>query len=159
MTEPTELSAEARDRLEQELAQAREQRRQLARQLAGEDPDNPDLGDRGDAAVELEGQADLSRMDQRIDELERLLAGPGVLDTPPGLPDGTVVTLRFPEGDEATLRVVTIPEQAPADDEDDVVTASSPLGQALIGQSAGDTITYAGPDGELQAEVVALHTP
>ena len=86
MTEPTELSAEARDRLEQELAQAREQRRQLARQLAGEDPDNPDLGDRGDAAVELEGQADLSRMDQRIDELERLLAGPGVLDTAPGLP-------------------------------------------------------------------------
>jgi transcription elongation factor GreA len=159
MTEPTEPSGATRERLEEELAGAREQRRQLAAQLAGEDPDNPDLGDRGDASVQLEGQADLGRMDQRIDELERLLAGPDTLDTPPGLPDGTVVTLRFPDGDEATLRVVAIPEQAPADDQDDVVTASSPLGQALIGQSAGDTITYAGPDGDLQAEVVALRTP
>ena len=42
---------------------------------------------------------------------------------------------------------------------DDVVTAGSPLGQALIGQIAGDTITYAGPDGELQAQVVALRAP
>jgi transcription elongation GreA/GreB family factor len=39
------------------------------------------------------------------------------------------------------------------------VTAGSPLGEALVGRGAGDTITYAGPDGELQAEVVALHAP
>ena len=159
MVEPTDPSAATRDRLERELARAREQRHQLAEQLAGEDPDNPDLGDRGDAAVQLEGQADLARMDQRVEELERLLAEPGALETPPGLPDGTVVTLRFPDGDEATLRVVVIPEQAPAGSQDDVVTVSSPLGQALIGQHAGDTITYAGPDGELEAEVVALKAP
>jgi transcription elongation GreA/GreB family factor len=98
-------------------------------------------------------------MDQRIEELERLLADPDALDTPPGLPHGTLVTLRFPGGDEATLRVVAIPEQAPADDQDDVVTADSPLGKALVGQQAGDTITYAGPDGQLEAEVVALERP
>ncbi len=159
MTEPTELSAAARDRLEAELARAREQRHRLAAQLAGEDPEDRDLGDRGDAAVQLEGQADLARMDRRIEELERLLAGPGALDTPPGLADGTVVTLRFPDGDETTFRVVTIPELAPGDDQDEVLTASSPLGQALIGRRAGDTITYPGPDGDLRAEVVALHAP
>ena len=48
MSEPTELNTATRDRLEQELAQAREQRRTLAAQLGGEDPDNPDTGDRGD---------------------------------------------------------------------------------------------------------------
>jgi transcription elongation factor GreA len=159
MAKPTEPSAATRECLEQELARAREQRQRLANQLAGEDPGDRDLGDRGDAAVELEGLADLARMDRRIEELERLLAGPGALDIPPGLADGTVVTLRFADGDEATLRVVTIPEQATADDQDDVVTASSPLGQALIGQRPGDTITYQGPDGELQAEVVALRAP
>ena len=42
-----------------------------------------------------------------------------------------MVTLRFPDGDEATLRVVAIPEQAAADDQDDVVTASSPLRPGL----------------------------
>ena len=69
------------------------------------------------------------------------------------------MTLRFAGGDEATFRIVAIPEQAPAGDQDDVVTAGSPLGEALVGRAAGDTITYAGPDGELQAEVVALHAP
>ena len=96
-------------------------------------------------------------MDRRIDELERLLADPAALDTPAGLADGTVVTLRFSDGDEATYRIVTIPEQASADA--DVVTASSPLGQALAGHQAGDTITYEGPDGDLSAEGVALKTP
>jgi transcription elongation factor GreA len=149
----------AHDRLEQELAQAREQRRTLAAQLGGEDPDNPDTGDRGDDANQLEGLDDLARMDRRIEELERLLADPAAWETPAGLVDGTTVTLRFPDGDEATYRIVVVPEQAPAADRDDVLTASSPLGQALAGRSAGDTITYEGPDGELQAEVVALQAP
>jgi transcription elongation GreA/GreB family factor len=159
MTEPTELNAATRDRLEQELDRAREQRRRLAAQLGGEDPDNPDPGDRGDDANQLEGLDDLARMDRRIDEIERLLADPAALETPAGLADGTTVTLRFSGGDEATFRIVAIPEQAPAGDQDDVVTAGSPLGEALVGRGAGDTITYAGPDGELQAEVVALHAP
>jgi transcription elongation factor GreA len=153
MSDPSEAT---HDRLEQELARVREQRRRLAVQLGGEDPDDPDLGDRGDEAFQLEGLDDLSRMDRRIAEIERLIAGPGALNTPPGLADGTVVTLRFPDGDEATFRIVAIPEQAPAEGQDDVVTTSSPLGQALVGRSAGDTITYRGPDGDLQAEVVAV---
>lgn len=155
----TELSASTRDRLRDELARVREQRQRLAAQLGGEDPDDPDLGDRGDEAVQLEGLDDLARIDQRIGEIERLIADPAAANTPGGPADGTVVRLRFPDGDEATLRIVAIPEQAPADGQDDVVTAASPLGQALVGRRAGDTITYAGPDGELRAEVVALHAP
>ena len=153
MSDPSDAT---HDRLEQELARVREQRRRLAVQLGGEDPDDPDLGDRGDEAFRLEGLDDLSRMDRRIAEIERLIAGPGALNTPPGLAEGTVVTLRFPDGDEATFRIVAIPEQAPAEGQDDVVTTSSPLGQALVGRSAGDTIIYRGPDGDLQAEVVAV---
>jgi len=158
-SEATGLGAAARERLERELEQVREQRHRLSVQLGGEDPDDPDRGDTGDEAVQLEGLDDLARMDQRIDEIERLIAGPGALDTSPGLVDGTVVTLRFPGGDVATFRVVAIPEQAPADGQDDVVTAGSPLGQALVGRHAGDTITYEGPDGDLQAEVVDIHAP
>jgi transcription elongation factor GreA len=153
MSDPSDAT---HDRLEQELARVREQRRRLAVQLGGEDPDDPDLGDRGDEAFQLEGLDDLSRMDRRIAEIERLIAGPGALNTPPGLAESTVVTLRFPDGDEATFRIVAIPEQAPAEGQDDVVTTSSPLGQALVGRRAGDTITYRGPEGDLQAEVVAV---
>jgi transcription elongation GreA/GreB family factor len=162
MTEPTgseetELNAATRGRLDEELTRLREQRHRQSAQLGGEDPGDTDRGDTGDEAVQLEGLDDLSRTDQRIEEIERLIAGNGASGTSTGLADGTVVTLRFPGGDEATYRIVTIPEQAAADDQDDVVTADSPLGQALVGRSAGDSITYGGPDGDLQAEVVALH--
>ena len=44
MTEPA--GSEQTERLEQELAQAREQRDRLAVELGGEDPEDPDLGDR-----------------------------------------------------------------------------------------------------------------
>ena len=147
--------SERTERLEQELAQVREQRDRLAAQLGGEDPEDADRGDRGDEAVELEELDDLARMDRRIDEIERLLAGPDVSGTAPGLADGTVVTLRFPDGDVATYRIVAIPEE----NGDDVVTAGSPLGQALVGRAVGDAISYHGPDGELHAEVVALSAP
>ena len=155
MTEP---SGTTQDRLEAELDRVREQRDRLAAQLAGEDPAEPDVGDRGDAALQLEGQDDLARLDRRISEIERLIAGAGP-ELPPGLADGTEVTLRFPDGDVSTFRVVAIPEGAPADGQDEVLTASSPLGQALVDRRAGETITYEGPDGELQAEVLALSPP
>ena len=153
MAEPT--GSERNERLEQELAQVREQRDRLAVQLGGEDPEDPDLGDRGDEAVELEELDDLARMDRRIAEIERLLAGQDMAGTAPGLADGTMVTLRFPDGDVATYRIVAIPEE----NGDDVVTAGSPLGQALVGPGVGDTISYRGPDGDLHAEIVALRTP
>ena len=155
-SEDTEPGAPTRERLEQDLARVREQRHRLAVQLGGEDPDDADLGDRGDQAFQLEGFDDLSRVDRRIAEIERLLAGPGGPCTPPGLAEGTVVTLRYSDGDEATFRVVAITEDAPADGQDDGVTVSSPLGRALVGRRAGDTIKYRGPEGDLQAEVVAL---
>jgi transcription elongation GreA/GreB family factor len=151
-----EPSGAARDRLEQELARVRAQRQRLAAQLGGEDPDDPDVGDRGDQANQLEGRAELARLDRRISEIERLVAGADVPDAPAGLADGTLVTLRFPGGDVATFRVVAITEEAPADAQDDVVTVGSPLGRALVGRRAGDTVRYRGPDGDLQVEVVAV---
>jgi transcription elongation GreA/GreB family factor len=39
------------------------------------------------------------------------------------------------------------------------VTVDSPLGRALVGRRAGDPVTYAGPEGDLQAEVVAVDAP
>jgi transcription elongation GreA/GreB family factor len=155
----SERSDATRARLEEELDRVRGQRQRLAAELGGEDPDARDPGDQGDEAVQLDGLDELARVDGRIAEIERLIAGSGGPDGPPGLADGTVVTLRFPEGDVATLRVVAITEEAPADAQDDVVTVSSPLGQALVGRRPGDTVTYRGPDGDLLAEVVEVHAP
>jgi transcription elongation factor GreA len=40
-----------------------------------------------------------------------------------------------------------------------MLTTDSPLGRALAGRHVGDTITYSAPDGEAQAEVVAMQPP
>jgi hypothetical protein len=55
------------------------------------------------------------------------------------------------------MRVVLISEEAP--DSMETWTRDSPLGQALVGARPGDTITYAGPDGEIVAEVLAIQPP
>jgi transcription elongation factor GreA len=155
----SDVSASTRDRLEEELAQLRDRRRSRAAQLGGEDPDDQSSGDSGDQAVQLEGLDDLARIDRRISEIEHLIADPDLLATPGGLSDGTVVTLRFPDGDEATYRVVAIAEEAPADGQNEVVTADSPLGRALAGRRAGDTVTYRAPDGDIQVDIVAMTEP
>lgn len=161
MSEPSssESRETTRGRLEQELARLRVQRRRLAAALGGEDPEDPDVGDRGDQANQLEGLDELARMDRRIGEIEHLIADRAAPDAGQGLLAGTVVTLRFPDGVVSTFRIVTITEEARAEDQNDVLTTGSPLGRALIGHQAGDTITYSGPEGDVQVEVVAMHTP
>jgi transcription elongation factor GreA len=146
-------SADTRQRLEQELAELRARRREF--DDAAVDIDG--VEDYGDQAQRLERADDLSRVSERIDEITELLSGRG--DSSPGdaLPDGTEVTVRFSNGTTETMTVVAIPEEMP--DPAETLTLDSPLGQALTGTRAGDTITYPGPYGEIVAEVVAIRPP
>jgi transcription elongation GreA/GreB family factor len=157
----SQWTAATRARLERELARVRDQRRDLATSLAGEDPKDPTGGDSGDQVDLLEHAEDLASMDRRITEIGHLLVGsrPGAAPDPHGPEDGTVVTLRFADGTVATFRVVAITEEVPEDRQDEVLTVHSPLGQALAGRHVGDTITYSAPDGEAHAEVLAMQPP
>jgi hypothetical protein len=106
----------------------------LATSLAGEDPEDPTGGDSGDQADLLERADDLARMDRRITEIGHLLVGsrPGAApENSQGPEDGTVVTLRFADGTVSTFQVVAITEQVPEDQQDEMLTADSPLGRAL----------------------------
>jgi transcription elongation GreA/GreB family factor len=153
---PSGSDVATRGRLERELAELRGQRRAVAARLGGEDPEDRAVGDRGDQAVALEGLDELARLDRRITEIDHKIAG---LDGPhagSGLPEGTVVTLRFPDGDVSTYRIVALPEQLPEDEQDQVLTADSPLALALAGCRAGDTVSYQSPDGDSHAEVLAV---
>jgi transcription elongation factor GreA len=157
----SEWTAATRARLEQELDRVRDERRELATSLAGEDPKDPTGGDSGDQADLLARADDLARMDRRITEIGHLLVGswPGAEEDLHGPEDGTVVTLRFADGTVSTFRVVAITEEVPEDRRDEVLTVDSPLGRALAGRCVGDTITYGVPDSEAQAEVVAMQPP
>lgn len=152
-----ELTEQTRQQLREELDVLREQRAELG-PLSDDVP-----GDRADAAEQLCRADDAAHIDARITEINRLLAagpaGPGVgtdPDAPAGLPDGSSVTLRFPDGVTVTLRAAAIPEAVPESERIHSLSLDSPLGRALAGASAGDTVRYETPAGERRAEVVKI---
>jgi hypothetical protein len=81
---------------------------------------------------------DVAFVDKQIAKLEGLLPGSGSANTPTGLlPDGAQVTLRLADGGVTTMRVISdvaeIPESPEAGQEDETLSADSPLGLALVG--------------------------
>ncbi|GAB3481090.1 GreA/GreB family elongation factor [Amycolatopsis cihanbeyliensis] len=151
MTSTGGLSPTARARLEEELAQLREQRNAAAPRLSEES-----VGDSADQADMLERAEAAAWMDRRINEIVDMLSGASREEH--AIPPGTTVTLRFDDGDEDTLRIVAIAEDVD-DDSASVLTLDSPLGRAIVDHQAGDTITYRTPQGEATAEIVELKPP
>jgi transcription elongation factor GreA len=149
-TRLSRLSAQARQRLEQELVELRVRHRELDEAIS----DTDGVEDRGDQAQRLELAADLARISARIREITEVLAGRVKPSSADVLPEGTQVTIRFSDGSTDTMRVVTIPE-----DTAETLTRDSPLGRALVGAQPGDTITYSGPDGKVVADVVTIQPP
>ncbi|MFC8509880.1 GreA/GreB family elongation factor [Streptomyces sp. NPDC057411] len=147
---PEPISTEALHGLREELAELRAERGRVAATLRNEDP----VGDRADEADELQRASDVARLDQRIEEIEGRLREASVAGPPPSdvVGVGSTVTVRFEDGTEAT---VTVGELAEAPDPE-LVTADSPLGRALLGHRAGDTVTYRAPEGDTSATVVSL---
>jgi transcription elongation GreA/GreB family factor len=150
---PVRLSASARARLQEELKALRERRDGLVADSRALDT----TGDRGDNAQPLVEDDEIARIDDRIDELSRVLAAGAGQQA--GVPDGTTVTLRFGDGTEQTLQVVAITEEIPPGQEDTTITSDSPLGLALAGHQAGETISYATPAGAAQATILSLDLP
>ncbi|MFF9011772.1 GreA/GreB family elongation factor [Streptomyces sp. NPDC014870] len=147
---PEPISAEALRALQKDLDELRAERAKVAATLRSEDP----VGDRADEADELQRASDVARLDRRIEEIEGRIreasvAGPPSTDV---VGVGSTVTVRFADGAESTLQVGEVAEEL----DRTLVTADSPLGKALLGHRAGDTVTYRTPDGDTSATVVSL---
>lgn len=88
-------------------------------------------------------------MKARIDELEHILEHAEIDN------DQFVYTIVF-EGDTVEERYL-VGHQSEATPGVDVISASSPLGAALAGASAGDTVSYEAPNGNtLSVRVTAV---
>jgi transcription elongation GreA/GreB family factor len=68
---------------------------------------------------------------------------------------GSTVTVRFADG---TSRSVEIGQLA-HDLDQELVTSDSPLGHALLGRRAGDSVSYRTPAGPATAVVVSIAAP
>jgi len=154
--EPSGLTGEARERVAAELARLQERRDRLEAEVRN---DRGAVSDHADAADAIQRADELVGLDERLAELDRLLhAGPAPSNGDE-LPFGTVVRLKFSDGDVVTMQVISVIEEASADGETEALTASSPLGQALVGRKAGDTVSYTTPQGEQQVELLDVKYP
>jgi transcription elongation factor GreA len=147
----------ARENLAAELDRLKQRRDRLEVEVKN---DRGMVGDHGDAAEAIQRADELVVLGDRINELDRRLrSGPAPSDNSETLPGGTEVTLRFPDGEVVTMYVISIVEETPVGREAETLTARSPLGQALAGRKAGDTVTYTTPQGENQVELIAVKLP
>lgn len=145
------LTAEGKARLEEEL------RHLLSVRLPDIDRRLQEANEHGDVSDNAEYE-DLKeervRVDDRIRELEQVLARAEVITEPQegGVIDlGSRVTLRGPDGEEETWQIVS-PEEANA--LDGSISTDSPVGKALIGKRVGDTPTVSTPAGEIVFTIV-----
>ncbi|MEU2656764.1 GreA/GreB family elongation factor [Streptomyces sp. NPDC007325] len=147
---PEPLSETARAALNRELSALRTERENIASTLG--DADEP--GDQADQADELQRATEADRLDARIEEIEGRLREGAVAGPPSGgkVGVGSTVSVRFDDGTESTVH---IGELADADDPS-LVTAASPLGRALLGHVAGDSVAYATPLGRTTAVVLSV---
>ena len=154
--EPSGLTGEARERVAAELARLQERRDRLEAEVRN---DRGAVSDHADAADAIQRADELVGLDERLAELDRLLhAGPAPSNGDE-LPFGTVVRLKFSDGEVVTMQVISVIEEASIDSEAEALTASSPLGQALVGRKAGDKVSYTTPQGEQQVKVLDVKYP
>jgi transcription elongation factor GreA len=155
--DPTHLTRETHERLTEELEDLTTRGRveiaqhiEAARALG-------DLSENGDYHAAKDAQG---KMESRIRKLQAMLKNAVVVDEAGGaegiVSHGTVVALRY-EGDDVDdvqeFFVGSIEERR---GDLPVVSPSAPLGQALMGRSAGDTVEYEAPGGALRVTVVKV---
>ncbi len=153
--EQAHLSQEAYNRLQEELTErSTTGRRDISMWIErarehGDIKENADY----DAAKNEQGHNE-----SRIRQLEEILRNAVVGEDASGdvVAPGTIVEVLM-EGDDAptTYLVGSIEERH---DTFDVLSTSSPLGQALLGRAPGDTISYEGPRRTFAVEVVSVRT-
>ena len=152
--EPVQLSVAAHERLVEELAQRSGPMRfeiaekiERAREL-GDLKENADY----DAAKNEQGLNEA-----RVRQLEAMLRDAAIVKSASGdiVEVGTIVEIRISGDDDTQSYLIGSIEER--NDDYDVLSTSSPLGQVLIGRGVGDRATYETPrKTQLGVEVVSI---
>lgn len=153
MAEPTKLSQDAFNRLKDELELLKGEGRirianaiEAARALG-------DLKENGDYHAAKDEQG---KMETRIRQIEAMLENAEIVESVVSdvVQQGSVVGIQY-EGDDTTewYLLGSIEERR---EDADVMSPTSPLGQALMGHKVGDTVSYEAPSGELRVKIVEI---
>ncbi|AXR73999.1 MULTISPECIES: transcription elongation factor GreA [Auritidibacter] len=151
------LTQEAYDRLSKELEyRAGEGRQEIVDRIEAA-RDEGDLKENGGYHAAREEQ---SKNEGRIAELKQLLENAVVGDTPQddGVVEAGMVVEATVGGNEMTF-IFGNREIASEDEQLDVYSERSPLGEAIHGRQAGETLSYTAPNGKDIEVVLKKVTP
>jgi transcription elongation factor GreA len=141
--------------LQAELEELRGPGRAAVVQKVSDARDEGDLKENGGYHAARE---ELGKLDGRIAQLEDMLKRAQVGETPANdgvVEPGMVVTYRFVGDDEEERFLLGAREMKGDDDDLEVYSPQSPLGEAINGKKKGDTVEYVAPNGKtLKVEVV-----
>jgi len=151
----TQLSPETHARLTAELEDLTTRGRvEIARQIEAARALG-DLSENGDYHAAKDSQG---KMEARVRQLQAMLESAVIMDTSAPsdgvVAAGTTVGIRY-EGDDDVERylVGSIEERR---DDVAVISPGSPLGQALLGRRAGESVEYDAPNGRLRVDIVTV---
>ena len=113
-----------------------------------------DLSENGDYHAAKEEQG---KMEGRIAHLASILENAEIVDEVSGgdtVRAGSIVSIRYAGDDDPEKYLIGSIEERIEDVE--VISPTSPLGEALIGARIGETVTYEAPGGTLKVEIVSI---
>jgi transcription elongation factor GreA len=149
----SQLSQEAYDRLQEELAERSGPRRKEISAWIERAREHGDIRENADydAAKNEQGHNEA-----RVRQLEEILRTAQVVEGQSGdvVAPGTIVEVKVEGDDDTTSYLVgSIEERS---EEFEVLSTSSPLGQALLDHRPGETVSYEGPRRAFAVEIVSV---
>jgi transcription elongation factor GreA len=152
--QPEPITREGYERLRVELETlVKIKRREVAEDLRDARGDGGEPGENVAVAVALDDQATLER---RIDELEAALAFVQIADPPADGVAGIGQRVRIRLGAAREAIDYDLVGAIEADPAGRRISIESPIGQALVGRRAGETVEVETPGGLRAVEIVAV---
>ena len=152
--EPAQLSPTAHERLATELAH---RTGPLRREIADRIERARELGDLKENADYDAAKNEQGLSEARVRQLEQMLRNAVIVEGSAGdvVEAGVIVEIRIAGDDDTSSYLIGSIEER--NDDYDVLSTSSPMGQALVGLKAGATATYETPRKTmLEVEIVSI---
>jgi transcription elongation factor GreA len=147
------LTKAALDRVTEELADREGAKRQQIVEAIATARSHGDLSENAEyhAAREQQGLNE-----SEIRRLRKMLENAQIIETSDDdvVEPGKLVSLRYQGDDDVETYLLGLQEERGG--EHDILTPDSPLGRALVGRSAGETVVAQVPAGELKVEIVEV---
>lgn len=147
MRKDYQLTREGRDELEKELEELKARRGEIAEKIKAA----RDFGDLAENAEYDAARDEQAQVESRIAEIEDILQNSTLIVAGKDgvITLGSKVTL---ESEKGTV-VYTLVSSVEADPAEKKISDESPIGQALVGKKAGDTVEISTPSGTVSFKI------